>query len=106
MRKIIALFSTLMVFTVTSAFAACPIKVQHTGCCPNVQKISMAQPCCEKIITQPRCGCDVIKRNPCTGKIEKRFMGRTLDGTRSVYSNTLGNWYDASFGALFNAYLD
>ena len=104
MKKMIALLSALVLFASSSVLAACPMKVRHVGCCPSAQKVAIVQPC--RIEVQPRCGCEVIKKNPCTGKIEKRFMGRTLDGAKSVYSNTLGNWYDASFGALYNAYID
>jgi len=104
MKKIIALLSALILFAASSVFAACPMKIKHTGCCLEPQKVAIAQPCSFEV--QPRCGCEVIKKNPCTGKIDKRFTGRTLDGAKSVYSNTIGNWYNASFGALYNAFLD
>ena len=105
MKKLVALFSGLMVLATTSVFAACPIKHNYSCGCPVIkQKVSMATPCCKQQVMQPRCGCKVIKRNPCTGQIEKGFMGRTADGARTVYSNTIGSWYDASFGALFNGF--
>ena len=104
MKKIIALFSALVVFASSSVFAACPLKVKNSECLNMPRKVAIAQPCCQNI--QPRCGCKAIKKNPCTGKAERHFMGRTLDTGKSVYSNTIGNWYDASFGALYNAYID
>ena len=104
MKKIIALFSGLMVLATTSAFAACPIKHNNCGCPVMKQKITMATPCAQPRIVKNNCGCKEIKRNPCTGEVQKTWMNRTVDGTKSVYSNTIGSWYDASFGALFDAY--
>ena len=104
MKKITALLSALILFSASSVLAACPMKINHSGCNLASQKVAIAQPC--RVEVQPRCGCEVIKKNPCDGKIERRFTGRPLDGAKSVYSNTIGNWYDASFGALYNAYLD
>ena len=104
MKKLIALLSGMMLFAVSSSFAACPVITNHKCGCQSVQKVAIAQPCCPQVVK--RCNCKEVKINPCSGKVQKSFMGRTLDTSKSIYTNTLGMWYDASFGALYNAYVD
>ena len=105
MKKLMALLSGMMFFAVSSAFAACPVMLNHKCGCDKIQRVAIAQPCCPQQVVK-RCGCKEVKINPCSGKVQKSFMGRTLDTSKSIYSNTLGTWYDASFGALYNAYID
>lgn len=89
MKKLFAIAAVSVMLSTTGAFAACPCKVQ-----PNykpVERITYAQqvvpakidPCCN-----PCC-------DPCAKNVKKTgFFGNIMNGTRTVYDATLGNFFN------------